>query len=385
MAELVAFDAIDYRLNYPYTFTRDGIETSRRKMVKVSLGLGIEIDKPDELVAKYDKAIDDVFSKHDRHRVRRAYCASSLAKFFGDETFGHESQVIDTITSEIKPAIARFHFFYTYLFRIPTVSVFGNSTSFKRIPAISHEEGEQDFYDLINPSYTFLCAWKFLQDYNANELLLDNFQGHVSPAWNEFFSKGKGKVYYSGDECNHFISATDIFLRKIKIELTKRLLRSLRNWEHHQIHFTEDGIKDFTKVALGNNVAHHFLGTMYLNKIAPHETKTMATNHLVKHPVFYIVRESPREEDEKAIIEISPVYSKILNMALEADGCVKFYHPSADPEVMQPNDVIVTFGPRGGQIFDTLERNGIRGLKHLKTAELLKDSPQGDASKEVPC
>lgn len=370
MPKITAIDSIDYRLEYEYSFLRKEKKINAKKYVKTALGVGIEVDEPEKLTSAYNDVMNEVFKSHKIERKRKAYCASSLAKLFGDETFGHEKQVIDRITSGVLPFIARKHFFYTYLFGIQEVSVFGRSAAYKKVPVVSSEKGEQDFYDLINPSYSLLCAWKYLEDYRVEELMVDNFQGHVSPAWNEFYAKRAGNVYFTGDECNYFISTADILLRKIKLELTERLLSTLRRKEHHEIHFTKEKITELSSV-LGDNVLLHFLGKTYLPKIAPHEKKTIHTMPLARHPVFFLVRERPKLVDEREIIETTPAYDRLLNMALEAGGCLKFFQPSEDAPAMQSGDRIVTFGTRGEQVFDTLQKSGVKGIQRISSDEIV--------------
>ena len=265
----------------------------------------------------------------------------------GAQSIDKERDALETFYAGVLPAISGLNFFYTFLFHFDQVSIFGDDPDgFERIPVISHKKGEQDFYDLISPAYTMLCAWKHSRDRTKDVLLLDSFQGRVCPAWNEFYQTAKAHVYFNGDRCNPLISTADLLTRLAK-------LRMLKN----RVQFLEKEM-DAVFPEAGQKYRKHFLGSMFLKKMCPHKRTRLDCSGLIKHPLTVIIRETPKDDQERDMIEGTPAFSELLKKAHDADGCVKFFDMSADARALTKGDVVFTIGERGEKIAKQLKKLG---------------------------
>ncbi|MFH1200566.1 MAG: hypothetical protein V1708_05865 [Candidatus Micrarchaeota archaeon] len=349
MSFVVGFDSAEYRRRFDI---RD-----RTYLCRGLIGIGVQVEDPVAFKKAYEDAMACVFKEFKTDRKRPAYCAAEISAIFGAKTFDREKEAIELFFNKVLPSIREINFFYTYLFHIDKVKVFGaDSEGVSEIPVISREGNAQDFYDLMASAYPMVCAWKYSVEKPKEELLLDAFQGKASPAWQEFKSKTRFRVYYNGDRCNPIISTADLITRLVKLRMLECKARFLEREMSSLL--PESGKK--TKI--------HFLGSIYLRKMAPHKRTNIDGAANMNHPTYFIVRETPKDPEERAMIESTPAFDKILKKAFEQDAGVKFFHGDGDPRFMQEKDVLFTIGERGEKIAGNLKKLGIKFVSQDITA-----------------
>lgn len=309
------------------------------------LGIGVETSDLEQFNESYSKSLSDLFKQNGHEIKRPVYCAREIASVLGFETLEEELLALSNFKDSLLPAIDKVHFFYTYIFGLKEglVSIYGQSPKYDRIQLTSQDKGVQDFYDLISNAYPALCAWELRQCKNTSTLLLDNFQGRVCPAWLELGAAQDTLVYYKGDQCNELISAADILLRLIKIKMIPNKACFLK--------------VEIDKIAelFGKKTQLYFIGKQCLGKITPHVPSRMKSQHLVKHPIAYLIKENPQDDGEESIIENSPLFNDIIKKINSDGGCAKYFHPDDSKEIKE-GDRMVSFGKRGDQIFEKLKR-----------------------------
>jgi hypothetical protein len=80
----------------------------------------------------------------------------------------------------------------------------------------------------------------------------------------------------------------------------------------------------------------------YLNNIAPNKDIDADTIPRIKHPIFVIAWQSPSNRaNDKDTFEWTSTYSKIMEMAYENNGCVRFWDPKQGPNIIDENQDIV--------------------------------------------
>lgn len=332
------FDSAEYRRQFEVK--------GKTHVTRGLLGVGIRTEDVERFRGDYSKALSNVFKKYKEKQDRPAYCAAEMSAIFGSQTINKEKEVLEQFFNEMLPSIDQVHFFYTYLFKFNQVTIFGDDPDgYERIPVMAREKGVTDFYDLIFPSYTLLCAWKYQRDLPKDQLLLDHFQGKVCPAWNEFIERTNASVYYNGDRCNALISTADLICRLLKL----RMLQSRKP-------FIEEEMNSILPEAKTKFI-RHFLGSYYLKKMIPHKRTRINGSKLVKHPMRFMIREHP-EEDEREMVQSTPAFNKLLREAFEENGCFKFFDPSGDSRMLTKQDTILTYGERGEQIVKELKKLG---------------------------
>lgn len=339
MASSVGFDSAEYRRQFIYE--------GKSHVCRGLIGVGIKTEDSTAFKKAYEKAIEKIFVEFNAKRERTAYCAAELAAVFGPKTIDKESEALELFLKELLPSVSAVHLYYTYLFRFETVTIFGDDPGgHEKIPVMSRVPETTDFYDLIAPSYTMLCAWNYSRDRPREALLLDSFQGKVSPAWNEFYQTARPEVYFMGDRCNPLISSADLMTRLVKLRMLQRRARFI---ESEMISLIPEARNKFSK---------HFLGSYYLKKMVPHKRTRLDCTPFIRHPVTFIVREQPEEEEEKGLIEATPAFNELMNWAFENNGCIKYFHTDSDSRLIGERDFLFTFGERGEKIAKILKRLG---------------------------
>ncbi|MFH0922601.1 MAG: hypothetical protein V1811_00915 [Candidatus Micrarchaeota archaeon] len=311
------------------------------------VGVGIRTEDTAAFTKAYKQALTAVFKKFGIKQGRPAYCAAELSAILGAQAIDKEREALDLFLKDLLPAVDQVHLFYTFLFNFETVTIFGDDPDgYERIPVVSRESKVTDFYDLISPSYTMLCAWNYASDRHKDILLLDHFQGKISPAWNEFSQTTNARIYFNGDRCNALVSAADLVTRLVKLRMLENRARFLERE------------MDALLPECGKKFIKHFLGSCYLKKMVPHKRTRINCNSFVKHPCWFVVLENPEDAGERAMVEATPAFNSVLEKAFEKDGCVKFFHKDADTRIICGQDVLVSYGERGEKIAKSLKKLG---------------------------
>lgn len=304
------------------------------------IGVGIEVKDLEKFGKKYSVVLRDLFEKFDLRQRFPVYCSFDIAKLLESRPTGTERKFLTEFKDVLLPEIAQVHFFYTYLFGLKSneISIFGATQYYKKIPLISKDEKTQDFYDLIAHSYPMLCAWELHSPEKKEEFLLDHFQGRLSPAWDELYS-ANFFVYHKGDKSNPLISVADIFTRLIKFEMLP-----------NQKCFLLEEINKIGAI-FPEKFVPHFIGKKRLNKIVPHDTAQIDTNRFLKHPIFFIAKETPQDDEEEVIIEQSPLFESIVKKCSESNGCFKYFNSSTDCQNIKSGDFFSYYGEKGEKTF----------------------------------
>lgn len=359
MTFTAGFDSAEYR--------QKTIINDRPHVTRGLIGIGIRTSDPAKYSTAYKDAISQVFKQYKLKQERTAYCAAELSAILGPKTLNKEKEALESILKHLLPGIDEVHLFYTFLFNFETVTIYGDDPEgFKRIPVVSNsatkpdkhkeeEEKTQDFYDLISPSYPMLCAWRYSRDRSKDTLLIDAFQGQISPAWNEFSQTTTPHIYYNGDRCNPLISTADLLTRLVKLRMLEKHARFL---EHEMNSVLPETGKKFNK---------HFLGSIYLRKMVPHKRTRFNPNTLTKHPCTFIVNENPKDESEKEMIQSTPEFNRLLKKAYDNDGCLKFFHKSNDTRIIQAKDTVFTYGKKGEETSQKLRKLGVEFIHDAKS------------------
>ncbi|MFO0795831.1 MAG: hypothetical protein U0586_17415 [Candidatus Brocadiaceae bacterium] len=329
--KIAAFDSAIFKKEY-----------SGGSSFKMAIGGGIAVANQNSFVKAYDQELTSIFEQNRIERTRQAYCASELSAILSAGIQNEES-ILATLFSKLASYIQEAHFYYTFLPNMEYVSAFGEDPGrYEKIPVISNTE--RDFFDLIEPSYSMLCAWKYAKNNKTDKLLIDNFQGQISPAWEELWGIRNVYAYFSGDMCNPLISASDLLVRLLKFRL-------LKNRKRYSEEVMTSLIPELT-------LKPEFIGKRDLRYITPYKRRRINNAQLLKHPIYFIFRENSKDDDEIEIIKRSPNYSKLLNYAYDTDASVKFFHPD-DTSMIRPGDGILSLGQRGEKYLQEFKKLGL--------------------------
>jgi len=308
----VAFDDV--------VFLRRGTEG----MFKAPMGVGLTIPEERKFAEQYDILLDKLFSKYNKPRKKRIYKAAHLTEQLLDSTTGF----IEDFISAMSPYISRIDICYSYFPSAITPRIFVYKDTHPRW------YDPNSFLKLIQNSYVHICAWRYLQvhpDCKDYEFHLDHFQGRVTPAWEAIRDKDNLYLYNSGNECNCFISSADLILRHIQNRLIGAMVR-------------KSVCQCFADIVDGTHVDTYWLGPKkdYLNNIAPNKDIDADTIPRIKHPIFVIAWQSPSNRaSDKDTFEWTGTYSKIMEMAYENNGCVRFWDPKQGPNIIDEKQDIV--------------------------------------------
>lgn len=312
------------------------------------IGVGVEIKDYPKFVLHYQKILQNIFEKYSCEYQRQVYCSRDLIEIFEFDDIPSEIKVLEEIKEGLLPYIDKIYFFYTFLFAMREISVFGATPNYHKIPVCSNKKGEKDFYGLIESSYPLNCAWYIQQNNTKAKFLLDNFQGRISPSW-DLLKKDSISIYYQGDRCNYLISSADLLVRLMKLKMYRQ-----------KDCFVLEGINRICSQEFGEKYELCFLGKKYLKQITPNETKKIHAQKLIAHPIYFISKENPLDSDETKSIENSPLFKKMIEKISSANGCFKYYEKGNDEKLMISEDYFIFIGEKGESNFKKLKKLGFK-------------------------
>lgn len=197
---------------------------------------------------------------------------------------------------------------------------------------------------------------------------LDHFEGEITAAWDQVSCLDLN-ILFRGDRCNPLIALADFFIRYLD-----------RSIKEGNIHLAVDGIRDFLKgTPFSNKSWIKALGGTgdVLPNITPYTRRKIDISKHLSRPIIYIYPENPADissGEEKSMIEQSPIFDRVLDFAYNlGGGGVKFFSPRQDTKLVKEDDYFLIIGEKGQEMFDYLQKTGIK-IKKLKPQDILDKS-----------
>ena len=350
-----AVDSIVYRRSHSPS---PGVTLSFKGLVAAI----IEIGNPDEFASRYESILESVFAEVGLDRLKKVYKAYEIAKYLSgrpraaDATFyrfGRELLSIDGLTVNVVGSnfdVVRLaadlglkmtgdpaHDFKT----LPAVGAFGRAPGRKYITLA-------ELVDLIEHPFPALASWKLVENarMRRQSFLMDEIGGPISKAWESLTESNRVETIPHGDTCSPFISAADLLLRAIDRQLARDYARLIRP-------DLEEAIRKIRGTGPGAEVHVHMIGNLDIPMIVPQVETTIPTTQFVRHPLFIVVCEN-RHKDERAELEVSPLFYAVQDRAYRERGGVAFYNPKVTPSLIRPGDWLVSYGQVGREAYSTL-------------------------------
>jgi hypothetical protein len=160
----------------------------------------------------------------------------------------------------------------------------------------------------LEPTYPHACAWAITQEWgNKNrlellpsfegEILLDDFNGSKTNAWNTISSKDNLQILPNGDKVDPLISTSDILINYLDLKLLEENKR-----------IGADQIKECL-VDFPNDIEARFIGDKCLWDLIPlHKGDVIKTYHKIKHPIIFILRGDGKGKMNKKIVESTNIF-----------------------------------------------------------------------------
>jgi len=345
----VGFDSIALKKALP------GEEESGKPSVfKAFLGASVTTTHAN-FDAKYDADLSRIFKELGISRRKLIYKGAHLLK----QTKEKSENIIYKLLDELEPSISHIDLYCAFYSR-EYISIFGQAQG-QRLEPMKFIEKNQNSFDHI-------CLWWYWRTYrnieNNNEFHVDHFEGKSTPAWRELRDNNVDfDVYFSGGECNHLISLSDLVLKLIQVfhfgtvderSLAHPILRKCSGYDR--------------------KVRSHNLGKMgwIIRATAPDIPLDMDVTPYLKHPIYFIAwtPQAPRER-VKPSFEWSKFYNTVVQKAIETKGCVKFLDFDADMLIWNENDFIIPWCDVDVEHVKLLDNMGFEAMPKVVSIEKL--------------
>jgi hypothetical protein len=210
-----------------------------------------------------------------------------------------------------------------------------------------------------------LCSYLNVWDV---QIVLDGCKGEKSFAWTELVSNCEDfSIAFNSGLYNPYLAACDLLVKWIDEELRECGLPLNQN-------ALTRVLKEWTGVTVDINTEHvHIihLGNKDLQDIQPLSKERMdAFEHLyARHPIFFVFREEPNEE-QRIAIENSPRMNRIADLIYDSDGSLLWWDAKLHAPVIGEGDVAIVFGEKSLKEAEFLIEKGGYPLKIMKAEEI---------------
>jgi len=353
----VGFDSKDF-LRSKITIV-DG-EKRREHVFDTPLGVGVTVENEKQFVEHYVEASAELARSFGISQKFPVFSSYTIKQLLG---LRKAIPFCDQLIQKIQNEIASIYLSYVVLppKNFPEVEVGGYGGPRQRIKT-------ELFLRQLQPMFSYITAWSFFGiDRPKCDILIDQFTSKFTPAWDDLIARCKPKIFPHGDECNPFISCSDIvaFLTDAKL-YTQKLKLMPQNigavWSSY-----------------GFDVACRFLDDRVLSKYSWYSDQTINTvDYLARPMTFLLVDELERlavgipaipEQDQerpakfREILRKMDPYVAATKYACSKGGGIQFFSATLDTDKVRDGDTLVYIG--------TESQKAAEAYSHMLDVEVL--------------
>lgn len=336
MPSVVAFDSKDFSL--PGT----------KRDFFCPIGVGITIPDRDKFSNAYRQKAKELAARKGITLKRSVFDSYTVSKLLGGQDSGRS--FYDELLGDLRSQISHVHIFHTEIYpkQVPKVFMYE--------PTRTRALDPVEFLKQNKAGYVALCGWKYselvLEEERADMVCLDYFQAKRTHAW-DALKQLHPRLYAKGDTCNPCIAMADGLLGLVDRQLK-------RNFYMDRERVSDTSVKHVLR-DLGLKGEPVFIGQPDLKKIVPYSPDQVMSSEYIARPIHFMCPDKRPDgmtgEEHRQMVSLMPVMDKLVEMACDSDGCVKFYDASEDYLKARDGDVFGYFDERGKQMHDSLSRH----------------------------
>ncbi len=252
------------------------------------------------------------------------------------------------------------HVFFSYIV-LPPNTISSVTVGGENCP--TEDVGTHNFLRSTSPAFSAIAASQYVYRHNINdsEILVDGFRYKKMSAWNQLLSKCNPQVYSHGDECNPFISVSDIiaFLTDQKLLILGGRDTTLRKLKPENIELAWEGYSFATDVRFldEKSLGYYTWKSRELIDLSAHYKRPMVfflvdridSEQLLAPPddqlegLNQMVPSSVSETFNKQLRR-TPIFQLATKYAYLRGGCVQFFDPQTDARTIRDGDTLVYMG-----------------------------------------
>jgi len=322
MTKITAFDSKEFK------------RSNKAKEVKfyTPLGCGITVSKQEDFCAVYAEKLRELLTSFGVKEICGAFSSSEYIKQIGPaKTY----RLSDELVKSVQDLIESVYFSYVILpsNKIPTVEVGGYKSP--KIPI-----GTFDFLRKLSVYFSYVTAWNYIgiEDRLDEKILIDGFQGKLTPAWDDIIKRTTPEIYSHGDECNPFISIADVIA----------FLTDKKLWDNY-LKLTPENITEVWK-NYSFEIDVHYLDPSVISKIKWYTNEHIQLSPYYARPIVYLKADGYNIMNLKKI----SVYQKATIFARQLNGCVQGFDKAMDSYKIKDGDIFVYAGEESKKMALTL-------------------------------
>lgn len=346
----IAFDSKEFKR---VSKSWDGDRSNYQGGFFTPLGVGVEIDNPEEFTEAYLKAIRETAESFSIKEPGLLYSFSALTEELGRDKATAFAQLL---INSVSKYVSSVHFCHVILSskEIPEITVGGNKCPEYKVKT-------EDFMRNLNPMFSYLSAWAY-QRYHRNldcKLLIDSFRSKETIAWKELSKNSNIVIVPHGDDVNPLISFADVVVSMTDVKLYRAEPQN-RTLNLCNLKTAWEGVFD---------VHSSIIGEKLLNKVKWVNEDLVDFKEYVLKPTVFFMSDDPKVDEinkeilsetvrepiaknkskSKRLMELQPVRETVEYATLHGYS-FQFFDPYTDSKNVCNGDVIVYMGDRSRQL-----------------------------------
>lgn len=244
----------------------------------------------DDLLQKYDQALDSVLKEYRVRKVERMMNLHSLKSTLG---LARARQITRDFLRGMMSEISEVTFCYS-LFptqKIPFTWIYTEDPQRKKISILK-------FVLMIQAGYALFAAHYCKKAATGSAVMLDHFDFPITRAWQELSAYNDVKTYVRGDLCNPRISLADLLLDLMECDIWRLNRQDAHNTLQNLCPGVKSRVECLTKIDLMRPL------TRTQTNLSPY----------MSHPIIFLAKEDLPGEGK--MLETSPLMFAARNMAV---------------------------------------------------------------------
>ena len=287
----------------------------------------------DNLLQKYDQALQPIFEKYRVKRIERMLNLHTLKSTLG---VPKARQIARDFLKAIMPEISEVAFYYSIFptQKITHTWIYTQDPQRKKISILK-------FVQMIQAGYALFAAHDKKRKLPSAGVMLDHFDFPITLAWQQISAYNDVNVYVRGDLCNPRISLADLLLDLMECDIWKLNRQGAFAALRNLCPTPKTDVECITNIDLMRPLTR---------------TQVDLSTHMA-HPIIFLAKEDLPGEGK--MLETSPLMYAARNMACELGGCAKIFEPGpVDQRLIGRGDYFVHRGTIGKSVVKVLRTSG---------------------------
>ncbi len=343
-------------------------ETGEKRTFDALIGVVVNPLVPEKFYQDYSEIMTNLFDDYGIRRSRRVYKAHDIGELLGERTDASRSFYLNFARQILSLDDVKVAYCVTRINRKHLQD--GKVTIYGQYGTATQQVTVQEFIKIVQNYYNVVCAWFVAEKTGIprGHFVLDGVDSIPrSICWDTLRQGHKVEIIFNGDRVDPLLSTADILLRSLDTFL-----------QQYKRYLNENTVRDivlYDDRVPAENKYFYYIGNPHIDQIKPLSDRHFSLRELqpyIRRPILFV--SAGGLPGQKSLIETSPLYDQILDIAYAQRAGLRFFNPNRDRYIVgrgESADLFLALNEVAEQQYGLLRATGrkirkIEIVKHRK-------------------